>query len=566
MSGKGEKSSDTTETVIGCAALIVMAVIGYFVFAFIYEKVNPTSEVEIALRLEFNATEGMVVRGDAYLRGKPVSEGIVALDISRIKPATRQTLITSISKGGFESGWLPGFLPSEQIRVEATATVPQESEEEPATGQANAMQNLGRSAALFVGVIVAILLCGLALVLTLFTGKYSYTKHRIAISVSYLCAAFFLVAPLLVLLVVPLFPGIHQWMAESPVGLLKVNCVSPEALNEACIHQWAVHIGGIPESPAHAGSIEGSPGQAAETEAGGQQQAPSEPGEGESAPQPADESAAVTRAQASAQPVASDLYDIRGGLVIPMYVLILATLGGAVNMTRRIPDLQRQIAAKFELEHWFGIKGLRKLGQAVKEAFQEVEDLGGARRIDEVQQAVLPEEREDFLSFLPVLRQVSHQDALNKLRGDLINQYMYLITAPVLAIVTYYLLFMIQVKVIESVPLVVLMSFSSGLISEAFLRAIISRADGVLSRAAAREESKAGAAAAPPPPAAAPEPEDREVEEALAAEVQEPEADKDEGEPVPGRAEAESEVEAAPEEAEPPPAQPDEEPGEERRE
>ena len=54
-------------------------------------------------------------------------------------------------------------------------------------------------------------------------------------------------------------------------------------------------------------------------------------------------------------------------------------------------------------------------------------------------------------------------------RTELLNQYMFLISAPFLAIATYYLLIGLT---LTKVPVMVLMAFSVGLISESILRTI----------------------------------------------------------------------------------------------
>ena len=73
-------------------------------------------------------------------------------------------------------------------------------------------------------------------------------------------------------------------------------------------------------------------------------------------------------------------------------------------------------------------------------------------------------------------------EKLLRLRQELIVQYMYLLTAPVLAIVSYYLLSMVEARLAESLPIVVLMAFASGLLSEAVLGTISEKAQQYMAR------------------------------------------------------------------------------------
>ena len=73
-------------------------------------------------------------------------------------------------------------------------------------------------------------------------------------------------------------------------------------------------------------------------------------------------------------------------------------------------------------------------------------------------------------------------EKLYNYRSRLIAQYMYLITAPFLAIVTYYLLFMVEGKLAESIPIVVLVSFAAGLLSETVVEAICAVTSNYLSK------------------------------------------------------------------------------------
>ncbi len=75
-------------------------------------------------------------------------------------------------------------------------------------------------------------------------------------------------------------------------------------------------------------------------------------------------------------------------------------------------------------------------------------------------------------------------------RGDPINRSMYLIRAPFPAIVTCSLLFLIHETLATRAPIVVVISFSAGLMAESVLRTITGYADRSLNRLA--QSSKNG--------------------------------------------------------------------------
>jgi hypothetical protein len=49
-----------------------------------------------------------------------------------------------------------------------------------------------------------------------------------------------------------------------------------------------------------------------------------------------------TATQNATQEAGVQVYSIRGGLVVPLFVIILSLIGGAVSMTRRVPEYQRR--------------------------------------------------------------------------------------------------------------------------------------------------------------------------------------------------------------------------------
>ena len=102
-------------------------------------------------------------------------------------------------------------------------------------------------------------------------------------------------------------------------------------------------------------------------------------------------------------------YKIKGGLVVPLYVIILAMIGAAISLTRRIPEIQMRASVDYE-----------------------------------------PTE---------VMRKLTPQEA----REHLIFQIVQFISAPYLAVLAFYLI------ETSSVRTTVILAFSSGFASESIL-------------------------------------------------------------------------------------------------
>jgi hypothetical protein len=169
--------------------------------------------------------------------------------------------------------------------------------------------------------------------LYVFTGIVTNRKLNHIIAFCYSFTLLMLVASLAPWWFPQLFPG----DSTAPVSLLRACVVDQATPNDvpkgvACPakaedgdgYQWVLNIGGVIDRPVRTGAaLAQQPGNVAQQPANAAQQP------GNVAQQP--ESAA-------AQP----RYVIHGGLVVPLYVLVLALIGGAVSMTRRVPEYQRR--------------------------------------------------------------------------------------------------------------------------------------------------------------------------------------------------------------------------------
>ncbi len=190
---------------------------------------------------------------------------------------------------------------------------------------------------------------------------------------------------------------------------------------------------------------------------------------------------------------------IQGGLVIPLYVLILSLIGGAINMTRKLPDFQRDATSLNMGRYLDAAKG------AAAQAFSSARRVLGSRTpmpgvpSAPPEEANPPEEGQSPPTVETEAAEASTQAPAEtpeerflrqtaEWRKGLITQHMYLLSAPFLAIAVYYLLVWLDLL---RQPALVLVSFSVGLISDKIVGRILGIATGIVEAAPAA----AGAAA-----------------------------------------------------------------------
>lgn len=168
--------------------------------------------------------------------------------------------------------------------------------------------------------------------LDLFTGVISKRRMMEIVFFSYLFI--FLSIYFSVLAFVGLYyPPIANLMPQSPIGIVRgcsrqidanwvaaeIKCPDKTSRN---LGQWVVNVGGNVGPDQGATSETRKPSGALESPAGG----------------PLTGEAALTNGEQS-----SPLVEIQGGLVIPLYVVVLSLIGGAVSMTRRVPEFQERV-------------------------------------------------------------------------------------------------------------------------------------------------------------------------------------------------------------------------------
>lgn len=434
-----------------------------------------------------------------------------------------------------------------------------------------------------VSTIATVIALGLFLVcnigfLWLLTGPPGDGKNNVAIIVSYVIMGVFIVIPFVIPDVIQLMsPGTIDVLRDAPVGILiaKQSKDQPE--------QWVLNIGGKVVREASAPSFGKAPEKAPAGTDGvkGEPQPPAQPagsspastteqkpakivaaasaatqGTTQSPPKaqepltkpPAKNQPAADKAQAKENAAAapaktgqpkgtvpaggiegnSELHDretaattIQGGVVVPLFVLVLSILGGAINMTRKLPALQKD-ASTIEI----GKACRRTLGNvahAATSAVGQIANLSKHLSPAKASQQALNTDNPDAgvvadpdrqaqkspAGFFapaddshsaqsdasgtavtgkdasvdpshPVAPETPEQRLVRETaewREGLVTQHMYLISAPLLAIVVYYLLIWLDMV---KPAILVMVSFSVGLMSERIIKRILGIAEAVV--------------------------------------------------------------------------------------
>jgi hypothetical protein len=99
-------------------------------------------------------------------------------------------------------------------------------------------------------------------------------------------------------------------------------------------------------------------------------------------------------------------YEVKGGLAIPLYVIVLAMLGAGINMTRKVPQIQTDYDSPASATWSDALSAPMKMFRGSDAAENKPK----------------------------------HSKNPSVIRQELIETYMYFLSAPFLAIAVYYLL------------------------------------------------------------------------------------------------------------------------------
>lgn len=470
---------------------LVLALVAYGLFAAgraIYHRVSPPATLSLAASFE-ESSKGfstLRVEGSVQRRGQPLN-GQILISFQRLWKDSPQTVSVVATNGKFEfkptSGEFAAYSKDERLLVSAVAWT-QELPNRPAYAEVylNATGPWRYKREIF-GSSVALAVLLAITFFWAFTGRPSPLKNRIAIVFSYCVMVLFLALPFTVTNIFMVMSP-EQFEKMEPVGIIVGKPWGAKADEPK---QWMLNIGGHfkevkPKASDATGAVSPSPSPAAggATSNPSAQSAPSTTGTGSnlsssgssgttpaagtaSSPQNPSSQASQVNAAAPSPPPAepasspkSEEREIEGGIAIPFYVLVLAVMGGAINMARKVPTFHQE----GERSEWPGFR-IQLLGFSIGQA--------NAPAASHPAQTTGANQEQTTAS--------GTSDSAEPWRKGLLDQYMYLLSAPFLAIVTYFLMAWLGST---AVPALVLVSFSVGLITEPVIGRIIETAQKLL--------------------------------------------------------------------------------------
>ncbi len=471
-----ERSQDKFTVILGWVIILLACYLFYLGGGWLYRKVVPQPTRSLAMSAWFDAPQSgaspqLRISGVVLENEKPVASGRVRITVEGWVKTFRQSLFVDVKDGRFDASDQACFrtlTPGDRLRIQAV--------------YGDVIENvyLGMRAPMLTGttqVLFALASVGLVLAFFwLFTGEPSAGKNHGAILFSYFIMIVFLGVPLALPYVISTkFPDVMETMKETPVGFLVAK---PEQLEQ----QWVLNIGGSP-MPAPMPAAEPAPAATATAPATTPTDAaPAQPAAAQPAvTQPETGGAALVKpAVKSPAPKDNSGIVVRGGLVIPLYVLILSIIGGAINMTRKLPGYQRDATSLLSPSSMMStVQGAAHAVGALMFKVKPPEILAETQA--EVEPPAAPEAEEGTT---PEHVETPEEALLRRTaqwRQDLITQHMYLLSAPFLAIAVFYLLAWLDLL---KQPALVLVSFSVGLISDKILGAILRVSGGIVERSA----------------------------------------------------------------------------------
>jgi hypothetical protein len=564
-------SSDSSWTTTSALTLLLAVSVYGFVGYQLYRALS--RPVDVSLSAEYEPySRWLTVRGGAYSEAKPVESGTAKVVFETSYPNATHSFHVPVQRGKFAVDAQVGAIaarPGTFRRV--TAFV--ETEPGGGTGVGKVL-GPNEVDGWILSAVVAIWIVLVGTFVWWFTGEYSRVKQRYAIIYSYMLAALFLIVPLAIPIAVVVMPGLAPVLAKTPVGFLRVGAATVGS-DRIRIDQWSLNIGGTPavhvQPPRSEGTPESppepksEPSHAEETPAAIAAAKPDAPaaeggavsdararlgelarhatgrlsGAGSGTAQPTDPTAAGLAALEPDAPDSAITYDVTGGLVVPLYVVILATIGGAFRMTRAVPVIERKIRAvesrRFQrvavsVKDWIAVPmqaalapfGGFRSGRERNAPPERAVAVHGTEIETKVEQeiirsepnaaAVAPEtaaslaesageaeraaasvvvaaggdaepDRAEHSTKVDLSEPVVRgklEDELALAREELTHQVLFLFTSPFMGILAYYALVFIHAEFGTKTPIVAIVAFVSGIKSEDVLQKIVELAQGHL--------------------------------------------------------------------------------------
>jgi hypothetical protein len=422
-----------------------------------------------------NASTGrLVITGQVTYLGRPVNNGTVRISLHTMGQGYGGGVVVPVTKEGtFSTGEAFGLWAAART---VTAEYVGVSAANKALNASSTLDIYGTSTRQwwFLGISGAV-----ALLLTiLFTGPPGVFKARLLFIVTYLFTFASCALPIVSVVYVGMRDDLREAMIGSPVGVLKAKSTGDAE------PEWLLNVGGSVSRASSQGPSKGTAegygqgteaGSAAQNRAAGQRippggqatnsangtetQAPPTKSEAGPPVQPSGKSETASEGSqlqpggqggastTSSAPIVAEQTEwvIKGGVVVPVYVLVLAMIGAGINTTRKVPEIQKDFDIKADY--------LRKL------------------QLTTPSHADLQHAQEDVA----------------RVRTDLIETYMYFVAAPFVAIAMYYLLLMTVSSPTYNV--LVVMAFATGFMSDAVVGKIIAFGEQILKKAQGKPET-----------------------------------------------------------------------------
>lgn len=445
-------SNSIADTVFAAAFWIVVLVLGL-----IWYYHEPYAQVLLDV-----GTQPEQVAGSVSFAGRPLDNG--SLRISVYDAGSRRYVASSTltvgkdgrfataaeSNLGIEAGSQPGARRALRVTAEYVGLRPGEKSDKadkpdkpPEAVRGETTLYINASAPLgpqFLWSLAAVALGLLVLQLWVFTGELGRRKARTLFVLMYFFTFWSLALPLVVSLLVAQNKYLVESMENSPLGLIRAKT---SALAEP---QWLINIGGVRKAKqivvltddARQSPSAGPPTTAAANAA-------------DVAASAAPQTTAIAVTKDAATAVDDTPITIEGGVTVPFFMVLLAMFGAGINMTLKVPAIQR--------------------------AYEDVMVGTDPRGPSSLNLLVAPWRMFSYSHRHGSGAVVPYKTA-GDIRRDLIENYMYLLSAPLLAIAVYYLLQVMATQVTQ--PVLVLMALATGLVSKAVVGGIIDFAEGKL--------------------------------------------------------------------------------------
>jgi hypothetical protein len=426
---KKATTSDAAGTVFAVLFWLVIVAVGAFWYLH-HDRAD--------VLLDVTPGTNILVSGQVFIGGAPAENGRVHVVVSDGEKRYLASAVMEVKDGRFNRDQALATLASDKEGICVVATyygvVKNKDVNEKIEGLARAYVNAptplsSNQVAWIVGSVFGFNL----LLIFLFTGELTQFKARALFAVTYLMTFLSLAVPICVTVFVSTNRYLVETMEKAPIGLVHGRA---DGMKD---DGWLLNMGGsVQRSDADA------PGAAATPK-------PVVDENGLPAPDTSTGAATDTRPRAAGVRTV-----FAGGLAVPFYVVMLAMLGAGINMTRQVPKIQ----ATYD----------QKITPRTESVLLAVLHAPGA--IFRKTAVTDPKERE----------------AAAYIRKELIDSYMYLLAAPFLAIAVYYLLQVVATT--TATPVLVVMAFATGMISDKIVLSIMTLAEKTLGGASPEPETK----------------------------------------------------------------------------